>query len=400
MKTLGVKFGESQMPGRQTTRPFERSVPMDLEQLNLLRTQIADLDAKIVELVGKRLSLADKVGQFKIDNGMTIKAFDVEKKVMERYEALAKKFGIDFELSKDLSKLLIDHACRVQEKKRFTSITQSYKDDNSPGKALIIGGSGNMGRWFCNFLSSFGYNIVVSDQNTSDDTLTYLGENETLSEVAQNVDLIVISTPLAATAKVIEEVAQTNSKALIFDVASLKSPIIETLNKAKKSLPNLVSIHPMFGPDVDLLTGENILICDLGNQQATQKAYKLFEQTAATVTVTSPEGHDELMGEVLGLSHILNLLFGQTLSKSKLPKDLVVSSKSTTFKNQLEVAKKVAGENPALYFDIQRLNAFTPELYERIRTSFEELTSLVLLDEKENFTQAMMNISKTCDQLD
>jgi monofunctional chorismate mutase len=124
--------------------------------LDELRKEIEKVDNEIVSLVAKRLEIAESIGQFKIDHCMTIKAFDVEKKVNERYKELSEKFGIHSELSKDLSKLLIDHACRVQEQKRFNSVASDYKTTNSPGKAVIIGGAGNMGKWFYNFLNSFG----------------------------------------------------------------------------------------------------------------------------------------------------------------------------------------------------------------------------------------------------
>ena len=42
---------------------------MSFEELDKLREEIAMIDEDIMKLVSKRLSLAEKVGQFKIDNG-------------------------------------------------------------------------------------------------------------------------------------------------------------------------------------------------------------------------------------------------------------------------------------------------------------------------------------------
>ena len=192
----------------------------------------------------------------------------------------------------------------------------------------------------------------------------------------------------------LELVSNTKTNALVFDIASLKSPILGTLEKAGQNLPNLVSIHPMFGPDVELLTGENILICDLGSQKATQMAADFFSKTSATLTITTPEQHDKLMGDVLGLSHFMNLLFGKTLSQTENEIEQLIGSKSTTFKSQINVTGKVVSENPSLYFEIQKLNSFTPEIYRRIQKSFDEITGHILEDSAESFADSMKQSNK------
>lgn len=362
---------------------------MSSDNLETLRSKIAETDAKIMGLVSERLELAEKVGRHKIEKGLAIKAYDVEKNVIDRYRKIADGLGINEDLSDSLSKLLIDHACRIQEKNRLTNVKNDYIKHESPGNALIIGGAGNMGRWFTNFLGSFGYDVLVKDQHKSDKTLNYCDDSKSLNELVNGMDLIVIATPLSIVRETLEKLSKTKTKALIFDIASLKSPIIKTLIEAKKYLPNLVSIHPMFGPDVDLLDGENILICDMGNQEATFKAKNLFEKTAAKVTITSPEGHDELMSEILGLSHITNLLFGLTLTRSSLKVEELSTSKSTTFKHQLKVALGVANENPKLYFDIQKLNSYTPELYKRVLDSLKQIMKAVDQNDQTEFFNIM-----------
>ena len=39
---------------------------------------------------------------------------------------------------------------------------------------------------------------------------------------------------------------------------------------------------------------------------------------------------------------------------------------------------------------IQRLNPFTPELYEALRGEFEELSGWILSDDRETFTEMML----------
>lgn len=374
---------------------------MEPTELNKLRDDIAVLDESIVKLVAERMQLAEKIGQHKINHNLIIKAYDVEKNVISRYENLGNKHGISKKLATELSKMMIDQACKVQEKKKLANVARSYQKVNSPGNALVAGGFGNMGRWFCNFLQSFGYNVYIADTqpNPPNQTGWQTVDLSSFVKKSSEKDLIAICTPIETTSKVLKEITKIGTKSLVFDVCSLKSPILENLKNAQNKLPGLVSIHPMFGPDVDLLVGENILICDIGNADATKKAINLFSQTTANIYETSPENHDELMSQILGLSHFTNLLFSLTLAKSKVDINELIHAKSTTFNKQLKVALDVCSENPELYFDIQRLNAYTPTLYQNLRASLEELSSFVLLNERTKFSDLMVNLKTRCEAL-
>lgn len=389
MKISEEKFGENPTHGNQSTNQSEK-----LMNLDELRIEIAETDKKIIEVVAKRMELAKKVGEYKLDQGLPIKAFDIEKQVVNRYLDIAGEHGVDSDMTQDLARLLIDQSCKVQERLKFKSQTKKFKTSNSPGKAMVIGSLGNMGKWFQTFLSSFGYQVIGIDKNNSSDSSGATLNTTDITELAGDVDLIAICTPISVTGEMLELVSNTKTNALVFDIASLKSPILRTLEKAGQNLPNLVSIHPMFGPDVELLTGENILICDLGSQKATQMAADFFSKTSATLTITTPEQHDKLMGDVLGLSHFMNLLFGKTLSQTENEIEQLIGSKSTTFKSQINVTGKVVSENPSLYFEIQKLNSFTPEIYRRIQKSFDEITGHILEDSAESFADSMKQSNK------
>ena len=62
---------------------------------------------------------------------------------------------------------------------------------------------------------------------------------------------------------------------------------------------------------------------------------------------------------VLGLSHALNIAFFTALADSGEAAPALAKLSSTTFDEQLAVARKVSDDNPSLYFEIQS--------FERIR---------------------------------
>src|SRR5690606_18096539 len=121
------------------------------------------------------------------------------------------------------------------------------------------------------------------------------------------------------------------------------------------------SLHPMFGPDTELLSGRHVVFVDLGVAEATERAKALFARTMAVQVDMDLESHDRLIAYVLGLSHALNLAFVTALAESGEAAPKLAELSSTTFDAQLGIAARVASESPQLYFEIQRLNDYGTE---------------------------------------
>ena len=111
---------------------------------------------------------------------------------------------------------------------------------------------------------------------------------------------------------------------------------------------------------------------------------------AATIVELSLEEHDRVVLYVLGLSHLVNLLFAKVLMSENTEFASLDRVGSTTFHSQVETASTVIGEDPGLYYMIQRLNPFTPDLYEALRREFDELAAWILNDQSQPFTEMMM----------
>src|SRR6202042_3109112 len=123
----------------------------------------------------------------------------------------------------------------------------------------------------------------------------------------------------------------------------------------------VTSLHPMFGPDTELLSGRHVIFIDLGDAAALREAQDLFAPTMAERVVMGLDEHDRLIAYVLGLSHALNIAFFTALADSGEAAPRLAMLSSTTFDAQLEVASRVAAESPELYYEIRRLNDFCAE---------------------------------------
>jgi chorismate mutase/prephenate dehydrogenase len=145
----------------------------------------------------------------------------------------------------------------------------------------------------------------------------------------------------------------------------------------------------MFGPNTELLSGKHVLFLDAGSDAATQAAQKLFDATMVQQSTMSLDEHDRLIAYVLGLSHALNIAFSAVLANSgeSVPRLAVLSS--TTFDAQLEVATRVAEENPQLYFEIQSLNKHGLEPLLGLQQTIQAIVDSVQQDDEQAFVKLM-----------
>ena len=188
----------------------------------------------------------------------------------------------------------------------------------------------------------------------------------------------------------LEFLAQRAPRGLIFDLGSLKTPLRAGLDALVKAGCRVTSLHPMFGPDTELLSGRHVIFIDLGDKAALQEAQELFAPTMAERVVMGLDEHDRLIAYVLGLSHALNIAFFTALADSGEAAPRLAKMSSTTFDSQLDVASRVAAESPDLYFEIQNLNEYGGESLLALQQAVERLVATVKAGNAAEFT-AIMN---------
>jgi chorismate mutase/prephenate dehydrogenase len=249
-------------------------------------------------------------------------------------------------------------------------------------RVLVIGGAGKIGGWLVQFLTSQGFDVEIADPALAPAGLRHIRDWHS-SDLSH--DFIIVATPLGATGRILGELAARRPRGVIFDVGSLKSPLRAGHEALRAAGLKLTSIHPMFGPNTELLSGRHVIFIDLGNSEALAAARGLFQSTMAEQVVMGPDEHDRLIAYVLGLSHALNIAFFTALAESGEAAPRLATLSSTTFDAQLDVAAKVATENPDLYFEIQTLNDYGTESLSALLYSVERLRSVVRANDVEGF---------------
>jgi chorismate mutase/prephenate dehydrogenase len=351
------------------------------EQLAKLRENLAALDEAVLGIIAQRQSVAKEIGRLKTALGHSSRDFVQEKQVAERARKTATVLGLDVSLADELALTLIRASLTAQEQDRV-----AHAAEGNGRRVLIIGGAGKMGRWFARFLSSQGFTIEIADPAGPVEQFAHVADWRALP---LDHDIVIVAAPLRASALILEELANKNPKGVVFDVGSLKTPLRGALQKLRDAGVAITSIHPMFGPDTELLSGRHVIFVDLGDRKAMDAARELFAPTMVTQVEMDLDSHDRLIAYVLGLSHALNIAFVAALSNSGEDAEQLTRLSSTTFDAQVKVARRVAKENPHLYFEIQSLNEHGRAPLDRLVAATEQLRAVVAAGDEAAF-KAMM----------
>lgn len=349
--------------------------------LDELRQRLNAIDRQLIELVAERQSVSGQIGDVKRAEGRATRDFSREKQVLDAARARAEELQISPAVAEALMQLLIRSSLATQEQARVRA-----EGAGMGQRALVIGGGGKMGRWFTEFLDSQGFDVTVADPGPKGPAARQVAD---WRETPDAFAVTVVATPLGCTAAILRELAAARRHGLIFDIGSLKSPLIAPLRELAASGARVTSIHPMFGPDTQLLSGRHVLFMDVGVADALREARQLFASTMAAQIEMPLEAHDRLIAYVLGLSHALNIAFFTALAESGEAAPRLAELSSTTFDAQLDVAAKVARESPQLYFEIQQLNPHGLHALEDLLQAVQRITAIVRAGDEQAFVGLM-----------
>jgi chorismate mutase / prephenate dehydrogenase len=336
-----------------------------MKSLEELRARLDVLDRELLQLVAERQSISTDIAAVKRATGQSTRDFRREREVLLKARRDAEAFGVPPSLAESMLQLLIRGSLTTQEQARVAA-----QGRGSGRRALVIGGAGKMGRWTADFLASQGFAVTIADPGGAPAGFEHVAD-WTQTDVSH--DLIVVATPLKIANEVLTALAMRKPAGVVFDIGSLKTPLRTGLDALRAAGCKVTSVHPMFGPDTELLSGRHVIFVDLGSQAALDEARGLFDSTMANQVVMGLDEHDRLIAFVLGLSHALNIAFFTALAESGEAAPRLARMSSTTFDAQLDVATRVAGENPDLYFEIQSLNAYGEEPLLALRNAVERI---------------------------
>lgn len=245
--------------------------------------------------------------------------------------------------------------------------------------AAIVGGYGEMGRWFERFLAEREMHVTLIGRSSPARYADY--------------DLVIIAVPIDVTCDVIAQVApQMKPGAVLFDITSVKRKPVEQMLLSAAPGVELVSVHPLFGPSMPDMEGQTVIVTPVRGERGRRFLTDLFENAGAHVEELSPEEHDRVMSVIQGLTHFGYIATGVTLEA--LHFDIKRSRRfmSPIYEIFIDFVGRILGQNPALYASIQ-MNA-DRSVHEAFLTQCAALVDIINAKDRAAFIATMKRAAK------
>lgn len=174
---------------------------------------------------------------------------------------------------------------------------------------------------------------------------------ETIDEVIDISDLIVLATPADATIKILPKILDKIDHQIVTDVCSIKGNICERIKYHKKRA-NYVAAHPMAGTENSgpwaaqsgLFDGKAVIFCDTedSSPEALKIVRKMYDYLNMRQLFMNAYNHDVHVAYVSHISHISSFALALTvLDKEKNEKN-IFDLASGGFDSTVRLAKSSA----------------------------------------------------------
>jgi prephenate dehydratase len=239
----------------------------------------------------------------------------------------------------------------------------------------IIGANGAMGKWFSSFFQSIGLNVICIDTNSTQAEI----------EKLKSASVIIFSVPMHALGEAVTQYKNyISSKALVVENCSVKKEALFLLESEFKNSNEVLGIHTMFGPSIEILKRENVIVTktESSGPMSTEFA-QMFYKAGAVIHHGSVEEHDKAVSILQGLVQFSSLVLGNSLLNEIDNIEILKPYMTPNSRAVLGILAKVLKQSPDLLFDIQNQNKNTDLLKEDFLKSGRKL--LKALEDRDTF---------------
>ena len=250
-------------------------------------------------------------------------------------------------------------------------------------------GAGRMGRWFARHFKRLGHSVTLYDVNRerAEVVSREIGCASSESLEGLEADAYLVAVPIERTLDVVRELSSKGAGGIV-EIASLKSEIHKGLVPLARSGVKVASIHPLFGEGAKDLREERVALVPILDWREELDFVKGL-MGEANYEVVSAEEHDEAMAVVLGLTHLLNMLFSSlTVGKEEELKKF----SSRMFLAQLTLSKAMMLEDPELFVRLQLDNPKFPDVVDGLERELKDVREFVEKKDHEGYKRKFERI--------
>ncbi len=340
----------------------------DSGKLDQLRNTIDDLDSQLVELLAKRADVTRQVGEYKSQTGMPIYVPSREAELIKKRRSEAQQKGVPPALVEDLLRRIMRESYQTQNR-QYLCVNPDIK------KIVVVGGSGALGRIFVDMFTRSDYPVSILEA----------GDWPKADAILEGAGLVLVAVPIKLTEKVIGQLNNLPDNCILADVTSTKHRPLQAMLASHKG--PVVGLHPMFGPDVQSLVKQVVVVCN-GRQKSTyQWLIEQFKCWGAILHESDARQHDDAMAFIQVMRHFSSFVYGGHLAGENPDLEQLVAFSSPIYRLELAMVGRLFAQDPELYADIIFNNVESIGLLKRFRDRFDSALSLLESGDKGEFVK-------------
>lgn len=238
--------------------------------------------------------------------------------------------------------------------------------------------------WFGQFMEFFTpylvdhFEIYIYDRNhknTQKIELVWAGACSL--EVVAQCDYVLLWYPASYTEELLKNIHTYLKKwAVVFDICSVKTPVVAVMKKYVPNHCDIISTHPIFGPQSwkDGIAWLQLTLSDVRSQEKNYTFLKsIFHNLELEIIEMWYDEHDREMAYVLSLSHFI----AKSLDNIKIPKTRL---HTTAYSHLLSVVSLLGKDSQALYLSIQNDNPYAKQVRQDILQEFTHQNNFIHSD--------------------
>jgi prephenate dehydrogenase len=174
-------------------------------------------------------------------------------------------------------------------------------------------------------------------------------------------DVVILAAPVPVLREICRAIApHLRPGALVLDVCSVKVLPAQIMREELPGHVDIIGTHPMFGPQSARggVKGLKIVLCPVRGRWCRPLAGWLRQTLQLDAIIATPEQHDREAAMVQGLTHLIAKVL---VEMEPLPRAMTTVS----FDLMMRAVDMVRHDAPDVFYAIERLNPYAPEVRRR-----------------------------------
>lgn len=356
-------------PDRPEQPEESRPIP---DELRSLRDEIDGLDRRLLEILAERRRRVARVADVKREHAIRVRDRAREHEILADRIARCEALGLPPDQVESLYRLLL-----ARSRDHQAALGTELPAELPRRRIAIIGGGGAMGSAFARLFTELGNEVIVSDLDQGPDPVTAARESE----------VVMVSVPIDVTDEVIRSVGPAcRPDALLLDLTSTKSGPMQAM--LESSACSVIGTHPMFGPGVNTLQEQRIVLVPGRSVPGTDWDAWLrtcLRARGLRILDATAEEHDRAMAIVQVLTHFSTEVLGLAMSELTVPVEETLRFASPVYLIELLMTARHFQQDGALYGAIHAANPNRHAVVEALERSLERWKRAVESDDPGGF---------------